>query len=418
MSSLADYNNNPGNLKPPKGVTYDGQIGVDENGFAVFENKKYGRAALLNDIEHKVQTHKINNAEDFIDRYSPAGTENSEDSRDNYKLSLINALGLSSTRDPFPKDSHERIADVISQFESGEKPSSTQENASTAEGNIPPSIVPKAVPVQRSERKEGKDLYPYGYLGAAAGTTIAGGLEAGKQIWPLLENLKNAGAQREINPNAPSTRSGLTKYMRSQLHDPLKGMTLKQMEEATQQATGRPKIRMMKEVQDALKEVYGTPETTVEKPKVKLIRPDVFEKTNEFRVSQTPAKPPLDLTKYETKEGIRAALLRQGAKAAEGATRYLPSIARVGLGGAGAAGAAMSGYNAIEDYKEDKGFSPRVVMGGMNALGGGLMSFPFPVTQAAGALLMAPQTTADLAGYAAKKMEEGGLEYRPDLSNY
>ena len=200
--------------------------------------------------------------------------------------------------------------------------------------------------------------------------------------------------------------------------DELQEMTLKQLEQATQQATGRPKIRTMSEVQDALSEVKGAPETTVQKPKVKLIRPDVFEKTDEFRVSRTPAKPPIDLTKYETKEGIRAALRRSGAKAAEGATRFLPSIARVGLGGAGAAGAAMSGYNAIEDYKEDKGFSPRVVMGGMNALGGGLMSFPFPVTQAAGALLMAPQTTADLAGYAAKKMEEGGLEYRPDLSNY
>ena len=38
MSTLAEYNNNPGNLKPPKGVTYEGQIGVDDNGFAVFEN--------------------------------------------------------------------------------------------------------------------------------------------------------------------------------------------------------------------------------------------------------------------------------------------------------------------------------------------------------------------------------------------
>ena len=36
--SLADYNNNPGNLRPPKGVTYDGQIGVDDKGFAIFEN--------------------------------------------------------------------------------------------------------------------------------------------------------------------------------------------------------------------------------------------------------------------------------------------------------------------------------------------------------------------------------------------
>ena len=33
MTSIADYNNNPGNLRPPKGLTYEGQIGVDERGF-------------------------------------------------------------------------------------------------------------------------------------------------------------------------------------------------------------------------------------------------------------------------------------------------------------------------------------------------------------------------------------------------
>mgnify|MGYP003345304440 CR=1 FL=1 len=36
MESRADYNNNPGNLRPPKDVTYEGQIG------------QIGRAHVLN----------------------------------------------------------------------------------------------------------------------------------------------------------------------------------------------------------------------------------------------------------------------------------------------------------------------------------------------------------------------------------
>ena len=47
MSTLAEYNNNPGNLRPPAGVKYDGQIGVDENGFAIF-------GTLLRSIEGNI----------------------------------------------------------------------------------------------------------------------------------------------------------------------------------------------------------------------------------------------------------------------------------------------------------------------------------------------------------------------------
>ena len=50
MESLADYNNNPGNLRPPKGVTYEGQIGVDDKGFAIFETPAAGRQALLSEL--------------------------------------------------------------------------------------------------------------------------------------------------------------------------------------------------------------------------------------------------------------------------------------------------------------------------------------------------------------------------------
>lgn len=121
MDNLADYNNNPGNLRPPKGVKYEGQIGVDERGFAIFENKSFGQRALVNDINIKIDR-GLDTPEKFIDRYAPASAENPEEARENYKIKLAAALGLKSTNDPFPKGSAPRIADVIYRFESGIEP--------------------------------------------------------------------------------------------------------------------------------------------------------------------------------------------------------------------------------------------------------------------------------------------------------
>lgn len=128
MSTLSEYNNNPGNIRPPGGKAnfYEGQIGVDENGFAVFANKDFGRKALIQDIRAKRQQ-GINTPHAFIDRYAPAGKENSEDSRDNYKLSLATGLGLRGTGDPFPPGSEEKIADLITAFEGRSAPAQNQQ---------------------------------------------------------------------------------------------------------------------------------------------------------------------------------------------------------------------------------------------------------------------------------------------------
>jgi len=117
MTSVADYNNNPGNLKP-KGFTYKGQIGLDDQGFAIFENKDAGRNALMQDIRAK-QGQGLNNPNAFIDKYAPAMKENPEEGRENYKIRMAQHLGLKSTTDPFPKGSEEKIADLITQFEGG-----------------------------------------------------------------------------------------------------------------------------------------------------------------------------------------------------------------------------------------------------------------------------------------------------------
>lgn len=126
MTNRADVNNNPGNLRPPGGKEdyYQGQIGIDDRGFAIFRSKEFGQRALLGDINAKI-SQGLNTPEKFIDKYAPAGKdneENSEDSRINYKLKLASELGLKSTGEPFPKDSANKIAGIIYEFESGNRP--------------------------------------------------------------------------------------------------------------------------------------------------------------------------------------------------------------------------------------------------------------------------------------------------------
>jgi hypothetical protein len=126
MATVADYNNNPGNIRPPKGVAYKGQIGVDDRGFAIFENYDYGRDALINDIKIK-QKRGINNPHAFIDVYTPASEENPEQARDNYKIGMAEHLGLKNTSDPFPENSAEKIAEFIEKFEGGKQTQGAQQ---------------------------------------------------------------------------------------------------------------------------------------------------------------------------------------------------------------------------------------------------------------------------------------------------
>src|SRR5512137_1594736 len=113
MTTLAEYNNNPGNIRPAKGVKYEGMIGVDDKGFAIFESPKYGQQALNNDLTHKLEKRGIKTPAEFVDMYSPKGDENSEDARDNYKIYIAQKLGLKSTHDPFPENAVPKLAQAV-----------------------------------------------------------------------------------------------------------------------------------------------------------------------------------------------------------------------------------------------------------------------------------------------------------------
>ena len=55
MTTLAEYNNNPGNIRPAKGVKYEGLIGVDDKGFGIFEKPEYGQKALIDSLLGRVR---------------------------------------------------------------------------------------------------------------------------------------------------------------------------------------------------------------------------------------------------------------------------------------------------------------------------------------------------------------------------
>ena len=114
---LSEYYNNPGAIKPPNGKPdfYEGQFGVDEQGFAIFTKPEYGKKALLQDINAKLKRN-LDNPQAFVNEYTKGDDPEKQAA---YAIFLAGQLGLSSTADKFPKDSAEKIADAVAKFESG-----------------------------------------------------------------------------------------------------------------------------------------------------------------------------------------------------------------------------------------------------------------------------------------------------------
>ena len=185
--TLADWNNNPGNLRPQKGVTYEGQIGVDGRGFAIFENKDFGKKALVSDVSAKMAK-GLNTPEAFINRYAPAG-DNDEDARDNYKIHMAEALGLTSTHQPFPENSHEKIADAISRFEGSQSPAATEAPALAATEVTPPVIAPGTPMTAPAQGEHVLSPQALSVIGGGVGATVGAGVTAARKSAGLIKDI-------------------------------------------------------------------------------------------------------------------------------------------------------------------------------------------------------------------------------------
>ena len=315
--------------------------------------------------------------------------------------SLAQQLGLKSTSDPFPKDAADRLAKAVGAFEGGTwanppaKDEKAPEAPSEPAGEEGERVAPKNTSEIPGVSEANKPFY--GVVGGVTGAGVAGGVETGKKIIPLVPNILNQLGGNEVNPNNPVSRASLQRYLNSQIAENLR-LPVTELEKVS----GAGKIRTMKEVQNALTAIQAVEEKKVAKPMVKLVpgRPGVFEHTGRFTTSTTPGKPPIDLSPYEVKPSgpIRQAVGRQLQTAGEVGKSVLPSIGRVGFGALGGANAMMTGYDAWEMaqklYRQkDPSWVDwaRLASKTASTVGGAMSMAPFGITQAFGAALQAPE---------------------------
>ena len=411
---LSTWNNNPGNLRPPKGVTYKGQIATDPNtGFAIFADSDAGRNALEGDINIKLKR-GINTPHDFVEAYLGKDPNNTNQNKIDYKQHITNNLGLKDPHDPFPENSTSKIADAVSSFESGswKKPNPQQTESTDSEegknisgGDIKtdetadanagdkgkvPTTDPKTLTGTNASYKN-----EVGGLGTAAGLTTAGAIEAGSAIIPARSNILAAMRIGSINPNAPSTRWGLDAYTRkmfpmdTDVH--LKDLEneVTKLRQAADPSAPKVKLRTMSEVQDAMKEIQGSAASTKSQPIYKPVpgRPGVYTETGNFRSVTTPATPGADLSSYVRNPNtpIKNAVTAPAKAVQRAVTGLAPSALRIAAGGLGGLGAATSGYDAWEMAHDPKYggsseqgnyFNPYVMGKEAQALGGAMMMVP------------------------------------------
>ena len=361
--TVAQWNNNPGNLRPPKGVTYDGQVGVDDKGFAIFTEPSFGRKALIGDINIKLKR-GLNTPNKFIDVYTPAMGDNDEKGRANYKNHLASSVGIKDPNEPFPEGSAEKIADAITGFEGGtwyKKPSEKKEEKSTKtspdnnkeswkdeltgdtyefigtpeeRARLKQSHIdenknkafdgtelnndavadaekehkdqnleytdPKEIPGVKEAQKDTLKV-----LGAYVGAGTAGSVETGKKVIPLIPNVYSQIMGLDQNINRPSTRMSMQRYLNSQINHNL-NLNLSDLEKeynalmkSKNPGAVPVKIRTMAEVQQALDAIKPTPDQMIAKPRVEQVRPGVFRETGEFTSRKVPGNPGIDMSQYE-----------------------------------------------------------------------------------------------------------------------
>lgn len=385
MTTLAEYNNNPGNIRPAKGVKYEGMIGVDDKGFAIFEKPEFGQKALVNDIKYKLEKRGIKTPNEFVDIYSPKGDENSEDARDNYKIYIAQKLGLKSTSDPFPEDAVDKLSQAITNFEGGKWQEKAEDKKDEAKDEAVEPGAGETVPASSAAGADENKIMSV--VGGATGAKLAGSIETGKRALPLLQGLYEKATGNTDYMNRPQSRASLQRYLNSQIAEDLR-LPLKDLEKVA--GNGKP-VRTMSEVQAALANIKGSPSERV--AKTTSIDPKTGQPRQIF--TTIPGKAPIDLSAYQHTPTVLTRAADQAVQAGEVVKGALPSVARVGVGALGGALAGSQLYDAFKEYDyKNKGLrmpTARNAAQFASGFGGALSMLPFGVTQGAGLVLQAPE---------------------------
>jgi hypothetical protein len=366
-------------------VKYEGMIGVDDKGFAIFEKPEFGQKALVNDIKYKLEKRGIKTPNEFVDIYSPKGDENSEDARDNYKIYIAQKLGLKSTSDPFPEDAVDKLSQAITNFEGGKWQEKAEEKKDEAKDEAVEPGAGETVPASSAAGADENKIMSV--VGGATGAKLAGSIETGKRALPLLQGLYEKATGNTDYMNRPQSRASLQRYLNSQIAEDLR-LPLKDLEKVA--GNGKP-VRTMSEVQAALANIKGSPSERV--AKTTSIDPKTGQPRQIF--TTIPGKAPIDLSAYQHTPTVLTRAADQAVQAGEVVKGALPSVARVGVGALGGALAGSQLYDAFKEYDyQGKGLrmpTARNAAQFASGFGGALSMLPFGVTQGAGLVLQAPE---------------------------
>ena len=417
MTTRAEFNNNPGNIRPAKGVKYEGLLGVDDKGFGIFESPEMGRKALEDDIRYKLKN-GYNTPDSFIDRYTPKGDENGEHGRTNYKAYLMDQTGLQTSGDKFNEKDVAKIANAISAFEHGGwkfgeaaptpdyakplKVEETQEETSKPGETV--SSTGKVQSTQTPVDRAGLSIMG-GVGGVGVGTTglaaekgfelasrLKNRLTGGQPVSAAMELAEKALAQSELPPaQGPAAAKNTGTYNYGKAF----GLTNTEAARAVDMSKGPggawDLVRQMNEANAKIGPGYTSiPE-----------RSDILLDTSagsgprgqtKTYVPGVTSGPKVGLPTQPFEAPLTKAAQWMGTAASKAAPYFAPA-ARVGLSGLGGVLGANQLYDAFQSYRAHPGYmpSPREIAKGLSGAGGVVAMAPFGGPQIIGGLAQVPE---------------------------
>lgn len=112
--SRAWRNKNPGNLRPGN-YTWQGQVGVDPDGYVIFGDLIDGFRAMAKDLHTKIYTHGYDTIAKIIPVYAPAADSNNPDA---YAASVASLSGI-GIHDKLSADSIWALVPAMARIEMG-----------------------------------------------------------------------------------------------------------------------------------------------------------------------------------------------------------------------------------------------------------------------------------------------------------
>lgn len=111
-------NNNPGNLRAGRDQ-WRGQVGVDDNGYLIFDNAQHGLRAMAVVLHNYQALHGIHTIQGLVARYAPAADGNPEGAYADFIAERLR-LGVD---EPFSIDAYmAKLLDAMITFENGSNP--------------------------------------------------------------------------------------------------------------------------------------------------------------------------------------------------------------------------------------------------------------------------------------------------------